>query len=37
LSAHQPGELGILLGLDRAPEAKTLRRKLVLAAEQTRT
>ena len=28
LSAHQPGELGILLGLDRVPEAKTLRRKL---------
>ena len=28
LSAHQPGELGILLGLDRVPEVKTLRRKL---------
>jgi hypothetical protein len=25
LSAHQPGELGILLGLDRVPEVKTLR------------
>jgi transposase-like protein len=28
LSGHQPGELGILLGLDRVPEVKTLRRKL---------
>lgn len=28
LSAHQPGELGLLLGLDRVPEVKTLRRKL---------
>jgi hypothetical protein len=28
LSAHPPGELGILLGLDRVPEVKTLRRKL---------
>ncbi len=28
LSTHQPGELGILLGLDRVPEVKTLRRKL---------
>jgi hypothetical protein len=28
LNAHQPGELGILLGLDRVPEVKTLRRKL---------
>jgi hypothetical protein len=28
LSDHQPGELGILLGLDRVPEVKTLRRKL---------
>jgi|AVFP01.1.fsa_nt_gi hypothetical protein len=27
-SAHQPGELGILLGLDRMPEVQTLRRKL---------
>lgn len=28
LGAHAPGELGLLLGLDRAPEVKTLRRKL---------
>jgi hypothetical protein len=28
LSDHQPGELGILLGLNRVPEVKTLRRKL---------
>jgi hypothetical protein len=28
LSGYQPGELGILLGLDRVPEVKTLRRKL---------
>jgi len=28
LSKHAPGELGRLLGLDRAPEVKTLRRKL---------
>jgi hypothetical protein len=28
LTAHAPGELGLLLGLDRAPEVKTLRRKL---------
>lgn len=28
LSSHAPGELGLLLGLDRAPEVKTLRRKL---------
>jgi hypothetical protein len=28
LSGHAPGELGMLLGLDRAPEVKTLRRKL---------
>jgi hypothetical protein len=28
LTEHAPGELGILLGLDRAPEVKTLRRKL---------
>jgi hypothetical protein len=34
LSAHQPGELGILLGLDRVPEVKTLRRKLAELAEQ---
>ena len=35
LSAHQPGELGLLLGLDRVPEVKTLRRKLAeLGAQQ---
>jgi hypothetical protein len=28
LTGHAPGELGRLLGLDRAPEVKTLRRKL---------
>jgi hypothetical protein len=28
LTEHAPGELGFLLGLDRAPEVKTLRRKL---------
>jgi hypothetical protein len=28
LTEHAPGELGLLLGLDRAPEVKTLRRKL---------
>jgi hypothetical protein len=28
LTEHAPGEMGILLGLDRAPEVKTLRRKL---------
>jgi hypothetical protein len=28
LTEHAPGELGMLLGLDRAPEVKTLRRKL---------
>jgi hypothetical protein len=28
LGAEQPGELGVLLGLDRVPEVKTLRRKL---------
>ncbi len=28
LKEHSPGEMGILLGLDRVPEAKTLRRKL---------
>ena len=28
LKAHAPGELGLLLGLDRAPEVKTVRRKL---------
>ena len=29
-----PGELGVLLGLDRAPEAKTIRRKLQELAER---
>ena len=28
LTEHAPGEMGLLLGLDRAPEVKTLRRKL---------
>jgi len=28
LTEHAPGELGLLLGLDRFPEVKTLRRKL---------
>lgn len=28
LTEHAPGDLGMLLGLDRAPEVKTLRRKL---------
>jgi len=28
LKHHSPGEFGIILGLDRAPEVKTLRRKL---------
>jgi len=28
MTEHSPGELGLLLGLDRAPEVKTLRRKL---------
>jgi len=38
LQGHPPGELGILLGLDRAPEVKTLRRKLwQLAARQQAT
>jgi hypothetical protein len=36
LSAHQPGELGILLGLDRVPEVKTLRRKLAELGDQQR-
>jgi len=34
LQGHPPGELGMLLGLDRAPEAKTLRRKLWELAER---
>jgi transposase-like protein len=38
LQGHPPGELGVLLGLDRAPEVKTLRRKLVeLAARRQAT
>jgi len=38
LQGEPPGELGILLGLDRAPEVKTLRRKLwELAARQQAT
>jgi len=34
LSSHAPGELGHLLGLDRFPEAKTLRRKLAEMAQR---
>lgn len=34
LQGHPPGELGMLLGLDRAPEVKTLRRKLGELAER---
>jgi hypothetical protein len=34
LSKNAPGELGILLGLDRVPEVKTLRRKLGEIADQ---
>ncbi len=38
LPGHPPGELGMLLGLDRAPEVKTLRRKLwELAARRQAT
>jgi transposase-like protein/xanthosine utilization system XapX-like protein len=38
LQGHPPGELGILLGLDRTPEVKTLRRKLCeLAARRQST
>jgi transposase len=38
LQGQPPGELGILLGLDRAPEVKTLRRKLAeLAAHRQAT
>jgi transposase len=38
LQGQPPGELGLLLGLDRAPEVKTLRRKLVeLAARRQAT
>ena len=34
LKTHAPGELGLLLGLDRAPERKTLRRKIKEIAER---
>ena len=34
LTSHAPGELGLLLGLDRAPEVKTLRRKLAELGER---
>jgi len=34
LTEHSPGELGVLLGLDRAPEVKTLRRKLCEMGER---
>jgi transposase/plasmid stability protein len=38
LQGQPPGELGIVLGLDRAPEVKTLRRKLAeLAARRQAT
>jgi len=38
LQGHPPGELGVLLGLDRAPEVKTVRRKLwELAARKQAT
>ena len=33
LKEHEPTELGRLLGLDRAPEVKTLRRKLIRLAK----
>lgn len=36
LAGHAPGELGQLLGLDRVPEVKTLRRKLAEMGEQQR-
>jgi hypothetical protein len=36
LTEHAPGELGLLLGLDRAPEVKTLRRKLREMGERGR-
>jgi hypothetical protein len=29
LKEHSPGDLGLLLGMDRFPEIKTLRRKIV--------
>jgi len=34
LASHAPGELGLLLGLDRAPEVKTVRRKLAEMGER---
>jgi len=34
LSNHAPGEFGLVLGLDRAPEVKTARRKLVELADR---
>ena len=34
LSNHAPGEFGLVLGLDRAPEMKTARRKLVELADR---
>jgi hypothetical protein len=34
LTEHAPGEMGLLLGLDRAPEVKTLRRKLAEMGER---
>ena len=36
LTGHAPGELGLLLGLDRAPEVKTVRRKLAELGERDR-
>ncbi len=36
LSGHAPGEFGQVLGLDRAPEMKTVRRKLAELAERAR-
>ncbi len=34
LPSHAPGEFGLVLGLDRSPEVKTLRRKLAEMAAQ---
>ena len=34
LSSHAPGEFGLILGLDRAPEMKTARRKLAEMGER---
>ena len=36
LTGHAPGELGLLLGLDRAPEVKTVRRKLAELGQRSR-